>query len=164
MRKVSAHYYLRPDGTLGKRPIIEFDATGNIVTIRELGDAFKEEPGLEYFPGILIPGFVAGAEEADSSTIKKQALANGVLRIKEGNAVLGQSDYLLAWNTIKTNSGPDSLLALLIKHTRDAAQLALEEKWGVLKEGAQPGILVLQDIDLRNLSLTDKASFKIIQR
>ncbi|WP_430815352.1 hypothetical protein [Carboxylicivirga sp. RSCT41] len=164
MRKVSAHYYLRPDGTLGKRPVIEFDDAGVIVRIRELGDSFREEPGLEYYPGIMIPAFVATIDGADASISKKQARKNGVLRIKEGDSTLNETDYLQAWTAVKSNSKADSLLTRLTKHTRDAARLISAEKWGILKEGTQPGILVLQNVDLRDLTLTEKTSFKIIQK
>jgi hypothetical protein len=163
MRKISAHYYLRPDGKFGKRPIIELDSAGFINNIRELGDAFREEPGLEYFPGIIIPGFVASIGKADEYIIKKKALINGVLRIKEGETILENSEYHLAWSSIKRET-TESLLNSLVKFTKDAAQQINEEKWGILKSGSNPGILVLHNIDLRTFTLTDKASFKIIQR
>ncbi|MCU4157893.1 hypothetical protein J1N10_18105 [Carboxylicivirga sp. A043] len=166
MRKISAHYYLKPDGTLGKRPIIELDEVGTIIHIRELGDAFKEEPGLEYFPGILIPGFVASIEKYDLQ-VKTQAKVNGVLRIKEGEAVLDKWKYRSAWETIQEDlkAGENKvLLTCIMKYTFEAAKILKESKWGVLEEGANPGILILQNIDLRTLSLTDKATFKIIER
>lgn len=58
MRKISSHYCLLPDGSVGKRPVIAVDDNGFISEIRVLGDNFIEEPGLEYFGGVLIPGFI----------------------------------------------------------------------------------------------------------
>lgn len=164
MRKVSAHYYLKPDGKLGKRPIIELDSAGIILNIRELGDDFKEEPGLEYFPGIIIPGFVASLKAGNKHSTKKQCLINGVLRLKEGEGILDNPVYHSAWTSIQKEGNTEPLLKGLVRHTQKAAQIVNEAKWGVLEKGATPGLLVLQNIDLKTFALNEKASFKIIQR
>jgi len=169
MRKVSAHYYLRPDGTFGKRPIISMDDDGRIIHIREMGDDFKEEPSLEYFPGILVPGFVATINENNHSEIKKlQALsiANGVLRLKRDQQGLSSEEYIKAWSSIVISSieAEDSLVNSLRKYTVIAAQLVNEPEWGVIRDGAKPGLLILKNCDLRNFTLTATSTFRIIQK
>ncbi len=171
MRKVSAHYYLKSDGTFGKAPIVELDGDGRIVSVREMGDDFREEPGLEYFPGILSPGFVASYTQVDEhsfSSVKRMGMVNGVLRIQEGEDKLAFEDYLKAWSSIKRimkeQKGIAPLGHYLLKHTYKAAQLLGNSEWGLIGEGALPGLLVLQNIDLRSFCLTEKSSFRIIQK
>ncbi len=171
MRKISAHYYLKPDGTFGKAPIVELDADGRIINVRELGENFREEPGLEYFPGILCPGFVASYSQSDEqsfSSVKRMGLVNGVLRMQGGEDKLALDDYLKAWSSIKhimkEQKGMAPLGHYLLKHTYKAAQLLGHSEWGLIGEGAMPGLLVLQNIDLRSFCLTEKSSFRIIQK
>ncbi|MBK3519589.1 hypothetical protein [Carboxylicivirga marina] len=165
MRKVSAHYYLRPDGSFGKRPIIEMNDDGCISGVRELGNDFQEEPSLEYYPGILIPAFVASVQTGENLSFAK---ANGVLRIKEGDSTLDKQSFLQAWNFIKSTllqqGNSETLSCLLSNHTFEAARQINMNEWGVIQEGANPGLLVLQHIDLRSFSVMEKSTFKIIQR
>lgn len=56
-KSFAAHYALLPNGDLGKWPIITVDESGVIIQL-ELRESFKERPGLEMHPGILLPGFV----------------------------------------------------------------------------------------------------------
>ncbi len=169
MRKVSSHYYLRPDGTFGKRPIIQLDNEGRIINIREAGDYFKEEAGLEYYPGIIVPGFVASITEVSTYKRKRvQAVSNGVLRLKEGCDTLCSDKYVNAWrsiidNVLRENSRFD-LAHYLIKHTVEAARILNETEWGEIREGAKPGLLVIQKIDLRAFTVTNNSTFRLIQK
>ncbi|TRX72025.1 hypothetical protein [Carboxylicivirga sp. M1479] len=167
MRKVSAHYYLRSDGSFGKRPIISLDCDGRIASVVEKGDDFKEEPSLEYYPGILIPGFVASIGRA-SKSLSKLVIVNGVLRLQQESELLSSEEYLKPWEILKqlstASSSEYTLGHYLLKHTFQAAQLLEQAEWGVLRAGANPGLLVLQNIDLRNMALSPQSSFKIIQR
>ena len=88
MRKISCHYCLLPDGSVGKRPVIAIDDNGYITEIRISGDSFREEPGLEYFGGVLLPGFVEDLRNIffkednppDMSRMLNRFYANGSLR------------------------------------------------------------------------------------
>lgn len=96
MRKVGAHYYLRPDGTWGKRPVITLNEDGVIQAIKELGDHFKEEPGLEFFSGAIIPGFVEDwrsydLKDAGMAQQLRKSLVSGTMNVfisEEQDAVL----------------------------------------------------------------------------
>ena len=171
MRKVSSHYYLRPDGTFGKRPVIQLNDEGRIIHVRETGDNFKEEAGLEYYPGIITPGFVASIAIGNSHEVKQikaQAAAGGVLRLKEECGMLHSDEYIKAWNvlikcTLEENS-QFRTAHFLNKHTAMAAQVLGEAEWGVIREGAKPGILVLKNFDLRNFTVSSNSAFRIIQK
>jgi hypothetical protein len=58
MRKISAHFCLMPDGSLGKWPVIALDDSGVISEVRVHDHQFREEAGLEYYPGVLVPGII----------------------------------------------------------------------------------------------------------
>lgn len=170
MRKISSHFYLKSDGTFGKHPVVELDDDGLILNVREMGEVFTEEPGLEYFPGILVAGFVASFQSdspTDAAVIRRIARSNGVLRLEE-NDKLALDEYQRAWSVIKAlmqeQQGMAPLGHYLLNHSNMAARLLGQTGWGLIREGANPGLLVLQNIDLRNFSLTDKSSFRIIQK
>ncbi|TAJ14891.1 hypothetical protein DMA11_03980 [Marinilabiliaceae bacterium JC017] len=70
MRKIAAHYFLKPDGSWGSKPVISLNEHGVITEVREMGVAFKEEPGLEFYGGIIIPGFVEDLSILQSSVLE----------------------------------------------------------------------------------------------
>lgn len=57
MRKISAQWVYTENGVLCK-PIVYLDRDGWVVKIEETGGKLREEAGLEYYSGILTPGFV----------------------------------------------------------------------------------------------------------
>ncbi len=57
MRRLSAHYLF--DGfSWIKYGILEIDASGFIIDIRDPGGEMHEESSMEFYPGLLVPGFV----------------------------------------------------------------------------------------------------------
>ncbi len=79
MRKISAHYCLLPDGSLGKMPVISVDNSNIITDIKILGDDFKEEQGMEYYGGVLIPGFIEdfrGITLSDENIVERVKMIN----------------------------------------------------------------------------------------
>ena len=57
-RKISAHYIFPISATPIKNGIIEVDENGQILNIINSGDEVKELAGVEFYSGILVPGFV----------------------------------------------------------------------------------------------------------
>lgn len=57
-RKISAHYVITGDGGLLKNGIITVDKSGKIVNIKSAGKSIKELSGMEFYNGVLVPGFV----------------------------------------------------------------------------------------------------------
>lgn len=58
MRKISANYIFTGTGEVLKQGIIELDDFGKILNVRDTKGELKEEQGLEFYNGILVPGFV----------------------------------------------------------------------------------------------------------
>ncbi len=57
-RKISAHYVFPISAEPIKNGIIELDDSGKIVNIIHPGKEIKERAGVEFYSGILVPGFV----------------------------------------------------------------------------------------------------------
>lgn len=58
MRKIAATYVFCGNHTFLKNGIVVCENDGTILEIRETTGNIREEPGLEYYSGILVPGFV----------------------------------------------------------------------------------------------------------
>nr|WP_319401211.1 hypothetical protein [uncultured Carboxylicivirga sp.] len=178
MRKITSHYSLKPDGTWAKRSVIEVDDGGFITSIREMGDDFVEEPNLEYFPGIIIPSFVMDvkSELTDKQTILKsisvgtrrfildrlQNLPNNVQSIVSDN--INSESVLIPWQSLlEDNMLGIPLAKALQKYTvNKASKYKIEDTWGAIKVGSNPGLILLQGVDLKTFSLTSKVSMRVL--
>ena len=58
MRKISAQYVIPGDGRILNRAIIEADNSGKILNIKDTGGKMPEESCLEFYNGVIVPGFV----------------------------------------------------------------------------------------------------------
>jgi cytosine/adenosine deaminase-related metal-dependent hydrolase len=58
MRRLSAQYVITNAGPLLKRPVITVDDDGIIISIEDTGGDLKEKASVEFYNGIIIPGFV----------------------------------------------------------------------------------------------------------
>jgi aminodeoxyfutalosine deaminase len=58
MRKISAHMILDGLGNCYSKGILTIDPDGTILDIQDTNGAFKETGGVEFFSGIVVPGFV----------------------------------------------------------------------------------------------------------
>ncbi len=57
-RKISAHYIVIDKSTTIKNGIITVDNNGEILEIKSLGNDMQETAGVEFYSGVLVPGFV----------------------------------------------------------------------------------------------------------
>ena len=57
-RKFASHYFLKPDGALGRWAIIEFSDKGEVLSVSYNSEKLVEQPFLEFYGGILIPGLI----------------------------------------------------------------------------------------------------------
>jgi hypothetical protein len=58
MRRVAADYIFPVSGPPLKNGIIEFDDNGNILSLTDTQGRLTESSGLEYYNGVLVPGFI----------------------------------------------------------------------------------------------------------
>ena len=75
MRKISANYILPVNGPLLKNGIITIDNEGTITDIIDTKGQLKEIPVLEFYNGIIVPGFINSHCHIDLSHLKEQVPA-----------------------------------------------------------------------------------------
>ncbi len=196
MRKISAHYCLLPDGTLGKMPVISIDDNNVIAEILIKGDDFKEEHGIELFGGVIIPGFIEDFRGVnfDSNAISEvtkeinRLYAKGSLRYvcysnyrvfppgfkgkvfyedheeREGvNIDTGQK--ISAWERIKRHSSQTNTNILELIHNYFSNMKSVipgELKWGVIEQGANPGLLLIKGLNYKEMKIRENTTIKIL--
>ncbi|MGQ1946395.1 hypothetical protein ACT3CD_04745 [Geofilum sp. OHC36d9] len=186
IRQIASHFILLPDGHLGKWPVITINSYGEILDV-ETRLSFTEKPGLELYPGILLPAFtdifIKKSINIQSSTI------NFNRHFSEGTILLGchnchsngfpittealspqlkQADFMIRPNysappmltRIKNNTTTSLVEKLYLGTYVSASQTSYKNQLGQLSQGFKPGLLVLQGIDLINMKLTDYAKIK----
>ncbi len=188
--KYAAHFWLRPDGSIGKFPVLTFDNNGVLQEARER-DEFKEEPGMRMVNGLLIPGFVdifpktflLLKEEELTNYIKRQYLnctkvigiPKGILNHVNTGSFCGlefvdssscdfvrmdKSDVFSAFEKLKDSNAD---IKGLINYTSvNAKILGVEKFYGSFVVGASPGLLSLSKIDYTNIIITENTKIKKI--
>jgi len=58
MRKISAHYVLSPNRAPLKNGILVFNEEGFLIDLVDTGGKLAEEESLEFYNGIIVPGFI----------------------------------------------------------------------------------------------------------
>ncbi|MDR2928253.1 MAG: hypothetical protein LBV41_08670 [Cytophagaceae bacterium] len=66
VRKIASHYILNPDGSIGKSPIVTFSENGQLLSVSISQDKLIEQPSLEFYGGLLIPGLIDDFAEFDA--------------------------------------------------------------------------------------------------
>ncbi|NPA35708.1 MAG: hypothetical protein GXO47_02555 [Chlorobi bacterium] len=191
MRKISANYCLLPDGTVGRMPVITFNDEGIIERIKIRGTDFREEPGLEYYNGLLIPGLIQDMRGFDA-ILKDEELkllldtmyVKGSVRyvcdnfFKEktslfsGKVVFDTSivkNYEITlkpvWeNIIAGMDEPEFSFLEAIGSYLDVMGKILPEnaRWGKIEEGTAPGLILVKGLDLSGMKLKNNTSLKIL--
>lgn len=184
MKKIAAHYWLRPDGSVGKFPIITFDQDDKIVDIRER-DTFEEEASLLLINGFLIPGLVdfgqASLVSNELSTTKKKLnrlfiqgiRALGVAPdvyayLKTANlhnillvqTRISNANIPLTMGFEKVQASTDSLSELMKLTTRNAKIMGVEHLYGSLEVGKSPGLLAISNINYGTFCIDTNSQLK----
>jgi hypothetical protein len=195
--KFGAHYMLSPGGKLLKWPVITIGKDGMILKTEWHEDHFKEQHGVQFCSGILLPAFVdIWWEYPATSTPKTQGnihfhFRNGTILIGFPGALenpisksmqtpmivpcrlkyhrpqifpdLGNDNRLSQFEKIKKillHYKNISLNEILSAATNEAAQAVKHPELGRLEPGCAPGLLLLQNADLINLTITAQSTIK----
>ncbi len=134
MRRLSAEYIFTGKQVL-KKGIIEIDDLGKIISVIDTGGNFKEEQSLEFYDGVIIPGFVNAHCHIELSHMK------GVISDRSDRGLPGFIDEI-----ISKRKFPDNLQ----EHIQKAD-----------KEMQLKGIVAVGDISNTDDSFTVKKSSKI---
>jgi len=97
VRKISATYIFPGNGNAVKNGILECHDDGTIINLTDNGGQLKEQQGLEYYSGILVPGFINAHCHLELSHLKN--------KISEK---LGLSDFLGSVNRLRYSETENS--------------------------------------------------------
>ena len=104
MKKIAATYLFTPENQLLKNGVLICDPDGTILDIATTGDNMKEQAGMEYYSGILVPGFVNTHCHLELSYLKG--------KIKEK---AGMGEFLGQINQLRNDKpeDPDNLFRII---------------------------------------------------
>lgn len=184
-KSFASHYILLPDAKLGKWPIISIDENGKIVEI-ETRNEFIERPSLEMHPGIIIPAFVDIINEEPAEKINKNLhhakgtlVVNNIFTIETENLYINKKHIADSIPNFLTKSNKPIIEKIIDAHRQNNSNIAEILYWatqwgaeqtdfcnkiGKLEIGYTPGIIVIQNIDLRNQLITNNATIKWLNK
>ena len=184
-RKFSSHFILKPDGTLGRWPVIEFSDKGEVLSVLYDSENLIEQPSMEFYGGLLLPGFidVSVGITLDEKSLNRHYIA-GTFIICDTKNISHQSfkqkhpPYIYSSSSSEHNDYFDdehscplferikkmlsannqlSLIELLHQATEvNAERVGISHLAGSLTKGLYPGLLVMENIDLTTFEFTQK--------
>jgi len=190
MQKFAAHYMLSPEGTFLKWPVISVQNDGEILDVQIFSGGLKEQAGVSFFAGILLPAFIdiwiTGEETLTDRRFFNRHFSQGTLIMrKPANFFPGQvrnlfpllcpsptidsvdegfiSKEVPLWERIKhfaASVSGYSFQGLLHKITAEAADQVGIFNAGRLEQGHSPGLLVVRGADLTGPDLSPAAHVK----
>ncbi len=90
MRLISAHFAWSPQNQFVRMPILEIDDNGVVVDFKSMGADFTEKQGIEFYNGLIIPGFVSSisVQKHINLSFLQRLHRNGVVfALCDGNSV-----------------------------------------------------------------------------
>lgn len=137
-----SHFFLRPDGTLGRFGVVEVDQWGTIHSVTEAGDGFTETASVSFFGGLMIPGMIAPIREQGLNMALQR---NGYLRMADAGRP-GQEQWdAREYGSLAGDGVPEFFH---LRSRQRALEIGRDKEWGVLAVGARPGIAVVEGFDL----------------
>ncbi len=186
MRKIASHFWLRPDGTVGKFPIISFDNQNRIIEIRERAE-FEEEVALELVNGFLIPGLVdvlpkleLGLDTLSLKRILNRLIVRGVKAVGVPNHTYSivkniapsnlsvfnfdgdEVSYNGRMGFEKIQEASNSLEELMNLTMKNALGMGALDQFGSLELGKCPGLLAISNMGYDPFNIHPLSKLKII--
>ena len=180
MRKFSAHFILTGTGVLLNKGIVVTTDQGVIMEIIDTNGAFEERSSVEFYSGIITPGFVNAALSpkinmlkpahqkwtminAIDETITKDLFAVSQNELQETNRIcLGlksaaSNDQQALFKLIKdlcSNFPMISLAQVVTWATKNGAEaLSISDRYGSIEIGKQPGLNLLTGLDMGDMTI-----------
>lgn len=138
IRKISAHYVFPVSEPAVKFGIVVVNRLGEIVEVINNDGNFKETASVEFFDGILVPGFVSDSGKTDKEVLESLKM----LQLNNPHLSLEAAIYQVT-------------LGEAIKKSKAGYLGSFEKK-------KRPGIFLISPIDFQNMKLKNESGVKIL--
>ena len=173
-RRISAHYVFPGHTTSLKYGIVELSSDGTVIGLTDTGGEFRETAGLQFYSGIITPGFIISPFLKDLSEMNNEIpefpypgeFFNWVGSIRKVRIAedVTESVKILKYMLFLQERNPSmSLSEIISRVTWEAAcSLGIDNELGSLQAGRKPGINLLTHLDMQNMKLTEETKIMII--
>jgi hypothetical protein len=158
IRKLSAHYIFPVISPPIKHGIIVIDNTGLIKEIIDPGTENIEREKVEFFNGILIPGFVQIPELFKFNQLKGN-LGNDLINTIQNPTFGGVFDEI---KILTRHFNIDFNIALSRATINRSIITNKQNETGSLEVGKNPGILLITSFDYQKMTLTQNSNIKVL--
>ncbi|WP_423129594.1 hypothetical protein [Gaoshiqia sp. Z1-71] len=161
MKKFAAHLIFPVSSPPISKGIVEVDRDGTISRLIAPEAGLQEMAGMEFHNGIICPAFVNLFERMELpeffSHFPELKEFEFLIPVKRSD----DRDILNWMKAIQMQSSAFTLDELIGLFTIRSARIAgLQNERGTLDEGKQPGLLLISQMDYRNLQLSDNSRLK----
>ena len=145
MRKIAATYIFPGNGKPLKNGILVCENDGTVVEVIDTSGVLTEQAGLEFYSGILVPGFV-----------------NTRCHLGSDSLALNHQRSIFAEMLVFQQNSPELTLEELIKRVcfNSAQALKIDDRAGSFEKGKKPGVNLISGIDFKNMKLTGNSKIK----
>jgi len=143
MRRIAANYVFPVIAPPIRNGILELDDTGKILRVIDPGEEFRETRKLEFYNGILVPGFIKAHGHLEPACPKGRLSPDRGLSILEEMKVLSDRHpevpfgKLLEWAALY-----------------GARAIFPDSRLGRFEPGARPGVNLIRPFDFTRMRLT----------
>jgi hypothetical protein len=191
MRTISAHYAWDPITGFVKNPLLTINNHHEIERFESMGDKYVEYPHVEFFGGLIVPGFIHVIDltrsdkiDAPAKRINQSLSAGSLFNVLLSSDTQDLSAFANKPNIIIQNNGklrlllsdadPWQQICKEISHNKDIATLLFKYLYipwqlcellhlgGSFNIGTRPGVLLLNGIDWTTLKFNPNPQLKII--
>ena len=176
LRRLSAHYIFSRNCGFLKFGILEVHENGSICSLTDTFGKLEETSRLEFYNGILVPGFmVAGIEngllampelgiteaEINKISVRIRTLFKADQPVLNSNEDLHEIlNILYLIQELKPELGLEKLLAIFTSKSSEIH--GISDFYGTFEAGKTPGVYLLTGVNLPALRLTEETSAKRI--
>jgi hypothetical protein len=137
-RKLSAHYIFPVSSPPLKFGKLLCEDNGEIIELTDTRGLFKEEEGLEFYDGIIVPGFMVERFQSE------QALLDRMKTMQYQYPSLTLED-IIRWATLES-----------------AKKNNLDKDYGSFEIKKHPGVYLISKIDFKLMKLTEASIVKVL--
>ena len=144
MRKIAANFIFPVISSPIKNGVLIIDNNEVITEIIDEGENFSEQANLEFYNGILVPGFIYSTNNSLHKSLNKT------------------NQQLLDAIFISLTKDPNLTFEELLNNytQKKAKSLKCEDKFGSFEAGKSPGVNLISPFDFQNLTLKKESKIK----